>query len=120
MADARQTTAQTKRIVRPKRFGKLQRNHSERLYSLAGSLAEHLYRLAVGRSARHSRRALRVGIWVHPAAMHTTVERVSRLRIDIPLPHEAAESSLDVTGWAAEPVVEVKMAESSIEIIAPE
>jgi hypothetical protein len=52
--------------------------------------------------------------------MHTTVKRVSRLRIDIPLPHEAAESSLDVPGWAAKPIVEIKMAEGSIEIIAPE
>src|SRR6266446_2956779 len=91
------------------RSAKPQRNHSERLY-----------RLAVGRFARYGRRALCLGIWVHPTAMHAAVERVGRLRVDIPLPHEAAESRLDVTGWAAKPVIEVQMAKGSIEVIAPE
>ena len=52
--------------------------------------------------------------------MHAAVERVGRLRIDVALPHEAAECRLDVAGRAAEPVVQIEVAEGGIEIVAPE
>src|SRR5947208_15364862 len=52
--------------------------------------------------------------------MHAAIESVSRLGINIPLAHEAAEGCLDVTGRATKPVIQVKMAEGSIQIIAPE
>src|SRR5262245_44214695 len=81
--------------------------------------AEQLYRLAIGRAGRRRRRALRLRAGVDPAAVHPAVE-VGGLRIDVSLPHDAAEGRLDVAGRAAEPVVQVEMAEGGIEIVAPE
>ena len=49
--------------------------------------------------------------------MHAAIESVSRLGINIPLAHEAAEGCLDVTGRATKPVVQVKMAEGSVQTI---
>src|SRR5262245_21378677 len=114
MADARQTTAQTK-----KSFREILSSHSERLYSLAPAWLNVLYRLAVGRAAGHGRRALRLRIRVHPTAVHPAIEGVSRLGVDGALAHEAAKGRLDVTGWTAEPVVKIEMAKRGIEIIAP-
>ena len=45
--------------------------------------------------------------------------RVRRLRIDVALPDQAAESRLDMGARAAEPVVEVEMAEGGVEIVPP-
>src|SRR5262249_44927349 len=67
------------------------------------------------------RRALRLGGGVDPAAMYPPVEGVGGLGIDVAaLPHDAAEGRLDVAGRAAEPVVQVEMAEGGIEIVLPE
>src|ERR1700758_1353983 len=104
MADARQTTAQTK-----KSFREILRSHSERLYSLA-----------LGRAVGQGRRALRLRIRVHPTAVHPAIEGVGRLGVDVSLAHEAAKGRLDVTGWAAEPVLKIEMAKRGIEIVAPE
>src|SRR5262245_43700497 len=82
--------------------------------------AEQLYRLAIGGAGRRGRRALRLGGGVDPAAMHPPVEGVGGLGIDVALPDDAAEGRLDVAGRAAEPVVQVEMAEGGIEIVAPE
>src|SRR5215510_6589314 len=82
--------------------------------------AEQLYRLAIGGAGRRGGRALRLGAGVDPAAMHPPVEGVGGLGIDIALPDDAAEGRLDVAGRAAEPVVQVEMAEGGIEIVAPE
>src|SRR5262245_32153270 len=82
--------------------------------------AEQLYRLAIGGAGRRGRRALRLGAGVDPAPMHPTVEGVGRLRIDGALPDDATESRLNVAGRAAEPVVQVEVAEGGIEIVAPE
>jgi hypothetical protein len=43
-----------------------------------------------------------------------------RFGVDIALPHDAAESLLDMGAGAAEPVVKIEMAEGGIKIIAPE
>jgi hypothetical protein len=44
--------------------------------------------------------------------------QVSRLWIDRPEPHQAAESRLDMAARAAEPVVEIEMPKSSVEVVA--
>lgn len=52
--------------------------------------------------------------------MHTAVEGLSDLRVDRGAePHDTAESCLDVPAGAAEALVEVKMAEGRVEVVAP-
>lgn len=52
--------------------------------------------------------------------MHAGVERVRGLWIDAALPDHAAESLLQMGGWAAKSVVKVEVAEGGIEVVAPE
>ena len=52
--------------------------------------------------------------------MHPPVQALGGLGIDVSLPDQAAEGRLDVAGRAAEPVVEVEMAEGGVEIVAPQ
>src|SRR5438105_14971465 len=85
---------------------------------LSAGVAERLYRLAVSRAAGHGRRALRLQIRVHPTAVHPAIEGIGRLGVEVSLAHEAAKGRLDVTGWAAEPVVKIEMTKRGIEIIA--
>ena len=74
-----------------------------------------------GWSCRRARPpCLAFGARIDPAAMHPAVDRIGRLRIDIALAHQAAERRLDVAGRAAEPVVQIEVAEGGIEIVAPE
>ena len=56
---------------------------------------------------------------IDPACMHAGTQALRGFRIDITLPHDAAERRLDMPARAAEPVVEVEMAESGVEIVAP-
>jgi hypothetical protein len=51
--------------------------------------------------------------------MHPPVKRLLGLRINVSLPDQAAEGGLDVGTGAAETIVQVEMAKSSVEIIAP-
>src|SRR5712691_6054883 len=91
---------------------------------LSADQAEHLYRLTVvltvGRAARRGRGPLHLGARVDPAAVHPAVDLFGRLGIDVSLPNDAAEGRLDVAGRATEAVVKIEMAESRIEIVAPE
>src|SRR5262249_10891923 len=75
---------------------------------------------AVVRAAGHGRRALRLAVRVHPAAVTRTIESAGCFRIDISWAHKTAKSRLDMAGRAAEPIVKVEVAKSRIEIIAPE
>ena len=53
--------------------------------------------------------------------MHPAVQAVGRLRIDTAgVQNQAAESRLDMAARAAEPVIEVEMAEGGVEIVAPQ
>ena len=51
--------------------------------------------------------------------MHPAVKRLLGLWIDVSLADKAAESGLDMGAWAAEPVVQVEMAERRVQIISP-
>ena len=52
--------------------------------------------------------------------MNAAVERISHLGIDLAAePGQAAERGLDMAAGAAEPVVEIEMAERGIEIVQP-
>jgi hypothetical protein len=46
-------------------------------------------------------------------------EAFGRLRVDIALTDQAAERRLDMPAGAAEPVIEVEVAKSGIEIVPP-
>src|ERR1700733_11315158 len=65
----------------------------------------------------------RMGRWpdrrVDPAGMLPGVERLGRLRVDVALPHDATEADLDVLARTTEPIVEIEVAESGIEVVAP-
>ena len=52
--------------------------------------------------------------------MDPAVKGFLGLGIDIALPHQAAESGLDMGARAAKAVVKVEMAEGGVEIVAPE
>ena len=51
--------------------------------------------------------------------MDASVEGVGRFRIDVPLTYDAAKGRLDMACRASEPVVQIEMPESGIEIVAP-
>src|SRR5437870_1264535 len=51
--------------------------------------------------------------------MNPPAQGLGSLGIDVSLPDDAAEGRLDVATRAAEPVVQVEMAEGSVEIVAP-
>src|SRR5580704_9823208 len=58
---------------------------------------------------------------IDPAGIHPAVEAVGGLRIDIVgMQEQATEGRLDVAARTAEAVVKVEMAESGIEIVAPQ
>ena len=52
--------------------------------------------------------------------MHAAVQRILRFGIKRTLPDQAAEGRLDMRARATEAVVEVEVAESGVEIVAPE
>ena len=52
--------------------------------------------------------------------MHPAIQAFRGLGVDMALPHQAAESGLDMRARAAEPVVKVEVAEGGIEIVAPQ
>src|SRR5690242_19189959 len=56
---------------------------------------------------------------VDPAAVHPTVQRIGLLGIYGAAADDAAERRLDVSGRAAETVVEVEVAEGGVEIVLP-
>ena len=59
--------------------------------------------------------------WIDPAGQNAAIQRIGDLRIDIvSVLDEAAETRLDVGARAAETVVEIKVAESGIEVVAPQ
>jgi len=63
---------------------------------------------------------LRLGGGIDPAGMDAAVKRFSDLGVDGSAEsHHAAERALDVTAGAAEPFVEVEVAERRVEIVAP-
>src|SRR5262245_57489574 len=86
---------------------------------LSAGFSERLYSLAIGAGARRRRRASHLAGRVDPAGMHTAGELLGGLRIDLAVLEHAAEGRLEVVSRAAEPVVEVDMAEGGIEVVAP-
>jgi hypothetical protein len=52
--------------------------------------------------------------------VNTPVKRFLGFRIDVSLAHQTAERGLDVVSRATEPVVQVEVTESCVEVIAPE
>src|SRR5215510_5738809 len=65
-------------------------------------------------------RRLRLGARIDPAGMDAVIEAPWHLVVDLaPEPGQAAEARLDMAARAAEPVIEVEMAEGSIEVVQP-
>jgi len=56
---------------------------------------------------------------IHPALVDAGGEAVRLLRIDRALAHQATESRLNMPARAGEAIVELKMAECGVEIVAP-
>jgi hypothetical protein len=75
--------------------------------------------LAVSGGTRCCRRALQVDIGIDPAGVHPSMERVGSFGIDVSLPHDAAESRLDMSRRTAEPIVEIEVAKGRVEIVTP-
>ena len=71
---------------------------------------------------RRGRRRLYRGIcWIDPARQNAAIQRVGDLGIDVvSVLDEAAESRLNVGARAAETVVEIKVAEGGVEVVAPQ
>src|SRR5581483_2866704 len=59
-------------------------------------------------------------VGLDPAGMHSAVQRVLCLRIEVAHLYETTERRLDMAGRTAEPVIDVEMAESGVEIVAPQ
>src|SRR5205814_5579986 len=84
--------------------------------------AERPYSLTRGRAggSRCGGRGAGVAGRVDPAAVNPPAEGLGRLGIGTSLPHQAAESRLDMAGWATKTVVQIEVTERGIEIVAPE
>jgi hypothetical protein len=52
--------------------------------------------------------------------MNAPGQRLAGFGIDLSLPHNAAERYLDMVGWAAEAVVQLKMPKGGVEVVIPE
>ena len=76
---------------------------------------------AVARPARAGRRgSLGLGARIDPAGVDAAVEGFGHLGVDLAAKAgQAAEGRLDMAAGAAEPVVEIEMAERGIEVVAP-
>src|SRR5664280_287995 len=57
---------------------------------------------------------------IEPADVDPAVQALWGLGIDMALAHQAAESGLNMRAWAAEPVVNVEVADSGVEIVPPQ
>jgi hypothetical protein len=64
-------------------------------------------------------RSLRLGARVDPAGMNTSAQAFRCFGVDGAKAHEAPERRLNVAAGAAEPVVQIEMAERGVEIVAP-
>jgi hypothetical protein len=74
--------------------------------------------LFCSRRRGRDRRKGRIG----PAGTDAIVEHFGRFLVfllDVALPHDASEADLDVLARAAEPIVEVEMPESGVEVVTP-
>lgn len=59
--------------------------------------------------------------WVDPTCVHAPVKAVGGLGIDsVAVQNQTTERHLDMTAWAAEAVVQIKVPKRRIEIVAPE
>src|ERR1700691_1051635 len=72
-------------------------------------------------SRRRGRRRLNRRVrWIDPARQNAAIQRVGDLRIDVvSMLDQAAERRLDVGARATETVVEIKVAEGGVEVVAP-
>jgi hypothetical protein len=76
--------------------------------------------LSGGSGGLSGRRRLRLCIRIDPAAVHPAVQAGRHLGVDQSAkPRQASERRLDVAARAAEPVVQVEMAERGVEIVEP-
>ena len=57
---------------------------------------------------------------VEPAGMHPAIQAVGGFGVDMALPHQTAESGLNMGAWAAKAVVKVEVAEGGVEVVAPQ
>ena len=84
-----------------------------------------LLRIGSGRGASLCGRGRLRGLRRHqtridPAGVNTGAQTFGCLRVDIALPHDAAERRLNMTARTAETIVEIEVPESSVEIVPPE
>jgi hypothetical protein len=59
---------------------------------------------------------------IPPALINELIERVGRLLIlliDVALAHDAPETDLNMLGWTAEPIIQLKVTERGVEIVLP-
>src|SRR5262249_53945610 len=89
-----------------------------------GGCSGRRWRCVTGRGRGRCRggggRRLRLGARIDPAGMDAVIEAPWHLVVDLaPEPGQAAEARLDMAARAAEAVIEVEMAEGSIEVVQP-
>src|SRR6516165_4921155 len=76
--------------------------------------------LAICRAAGDGRGPLQLETRIEPAVMHPTVEGVGRFWVKRSLADHAAEARLNMSGRAPKAIVKIEMAESGVEVVAPQ